>query len=105
MLLPRALEGTFVVYTDSNRILRIYIAKELRIIETRQVKFPTAIAGQVSLPEETSIPPLPPLQNRPDAPTVQDQPPPPSELEEEGPNKQLQIEMEAEQQQPSESPV
>ena len=61
-LLPRAVEGKFIGYTRSTRIFRIYIPKEHRITETRQVKFSRFNAGEVPTPPKettTSIPPPP----------------------------------------------
>ena len=38
-LLPRALEGKFIGYTESTKIFRIYILSQHKVAETRQVRF------------------------------------------------------------------
>jgi hypothetical protein len=51
-LLPRALEGKFIGYTTSDKIFRIYIPSQQRVIETWQVKFPRHNLGEVSTPKD-----------------------------------------------------
>ena len=49
-LLPRALEGKFIGYTESTKIFRIYIPSQHKVTETRQVRFTHQDSGEVVLP-------------------------------------------------------
>ena len=48
-LSPTAIEGNFVGYTNSNKIFRIYIPSKRSVLVTRQVHFPVAKTGEVTL--------------------------------------------------------
>src|SRR5258705_702976 len=52
-LLPRALEGKFIGYTESNKIFRIYIPSQHKVVQTRQVRFTRLDSGEVELPLQT----------------------------------------------------
>jgi hypothetical protein len=46
---PRAYEGIIVGYSDSNKIYRIWIATQNRVIESQDVTFPPPESGEVSV--------------------------------------------------------
>ncbi|KAI0991182.1 hypothetical protein K3495_g17005, partial [Podosphaera aphanis] len=48
-LLPRALEGKFVGYTNSTKIFRIWIPSKNKIIESPSVKFAPHDSGEVTI--------------------------------------------------------
>ncbi|KAH0607851.1 uncharacterized protein H6S33_001903, partial [Morchella sextelata] len=48
-LAPRAYEGIIVGYSDSNKIYRIWIATQHRVIESGDVTFPPPESGEVSV--------------------------------------------------------
>lgn len=56
-LLPRALEGTFVGYTDSTRIFRIYIPSQHKIVITRDLRFAPINSGEV-IKQPAAPPPI-----------------------------------------------
>ncbi|KAH0604712.1 uncharacterized protein H6S33_006380 [Morchella sextelata] len=58
-LAPRAYEGIIVGYSDSNKIYRIWIGTQHRVIESRDVTFPPPESGEVSV-ELDFIPSLKP---------------------------------------------
>ncbi|KAH0602927.1 uncharacterized protein H6S33_007931, partial [Morchella sextelata] len=58
-LAPRAYEGIIVGYSDSNKIYRIWIETQHRVIESRDVTFPPPESGEVSV-ELDFIPSLKP---------------------------------------------
>jgi hypothetical protein len=49
-LLPPAVEKIFMGYTNTNKILRIYISSQKRVVETRQVKFSGHETGEATQP-------------------------------------------------------
>jgi hypothetical protein len=66
-LLPRAVEGKFIGYSTSNRVFRIYISSQHRVIQTRQVRFsqldsrevtPTTTKSNLEYASMSAPPPL-----------------------------------------------
>ena len=49
-LLPRALKGMFIGYTDSTKIFQIYIPEKHRIVRSGDVHFPYAPISEGALP-------------------------------------------------------